>query len=131
MISPATALIAAEMVRDGGSFSAMFRCADSTEFALFFRVQVAEHPLHGSERVNYLPPVLKDKLAGTEVSLSWEHAQVMLSQLCALAIDGSSREVLEIMSEIAQSKGERPSRVPQYLGRALRLGEFQPRESEA
>jgi len=126
MIPPATLLLSAEMLRDGGSFAAEFQCADSSRYVLLFRVQLSQNAWRAMERTGYLPPVLVDRVPETETALSWDHAHAQVAGLQLLARRDTDADALKLMMEIAESLGKVPTHVSRVLGPVFTVSDLPP-----
>lgn len=87
-------LLNIEMIRDGGSFAAKFRCSDDHEYILFFKLDASEKLDNGK---NYQEPVLIDcdpkkrprdtnkiiysELGGPPTKISWIQAGAIMQEV--------------------------------------------------
>lgn len=103
------------MIRDGGSLAAAFQGSNGSEHWLFFEHDSREGPSGSLERVGYKAPVVFERQVGLPISISWEQATIMLHQMRPLAPDPPSVEWLDVMEEVAESRGSLPTGVARVL----------------
>src|SRR5215475_11958739 len=104
-------VLSVEMIRDGGSLAATFRGADGCEYWLFLQVRLNKLSSGEHERVGYEGPVVLDRLAGREISISWQQARVLFAQMGPLLQDERDRKWFPIMEEALLAEGALPSGV--------------------
>jgi len=104
MLPPVVNALAAEMIRDGGSFAATFLCADSNEYWLHFGIQLDEHDGYVEAR-RYSKPVVVNRPAQLETQISWQHATVLLGQLRPMLRHEQHLRAADVMVDIAEHEG--------------------------
>jgi len=104
----------AEMIRDGGSLAVSFKCADGSDYTLFFKLDYFVNENGEHERRGYLPPVVMHRLYGTEISVSWPHAEILLGQMLGMARSKGHRKWIETMIEVVGSRGGLPSSIGRH-----------------
>jgi hypothetical protein len=104
-------VLGAEVIRDGGSLGAFFVGTDSVDYWLFFGVIIVETSPGYCQAKGYADPVIIDRLIGTRISISWQHAQMLLGQMLPLLKEEAHRLVAESMTEIAENAGVPTARV--------------------
>jgi hypothetical protein len=98
--------LGAELVRDGGSLAAFFVGVDGVEYRLFFGVVVVDSAPGYREATGYSVPVIIKRLVGTNTSVSWDHARVLLAEMLPLLRESRHRAVAESMLEVAKNDGK-------------------------
>jgi len=105
MLPPVTLVDSVEVIRDGGSLGASFQCANGSSYGLLFRIHFSDAAAGFREALGYLTPVLVDGLSRTEITLSWQHASALLSQMKPLLRDNAHAATLDVMLDIASQEG--------------------------
>jgi hypothetical protein len=126
MLPPILAIVAIEMIRDGGSLQAAFLGANGSKYCLHFKL-ISKRGASGElMRLGYERAVLFERLelrqdnrfvwrSINEVEVSWEHATVILHQLHNLLRHDRDSKWLEAMEEVASSEGQLPRDISQVL----------------
>jgi hypothetical protein len=105
MLSPIARVDSVEMIRDGGSLAATFMGIDGSKYWLFFPVLV-DHSVPGYvTTLGYGDPQVVDCLVGTAVTVSWQHATVLLNQIRPWLKDEEHLSTLEVLADIAAHEG--------------------------
>jgi len=105
----------AEMIRDGGSLAVSFKCADGSDYTLFFKLDYFVNENGKHERRGYLAPVVMNRVYGVEISISWPHAEILLGQMLEMTLIEGARKWLETMIEVVGNRG----RLPSSIGRIM------------
>lgn len=105
-----------EMIRDGGSLAAVFQGSNGSEYWLFFEIKLNALPSGKAERWGYSDPVVVDRVTGTSMPFSWQHALVLLRQISALSLEATDRKWLVAMETVAQNLGKLPPEVDRTFG---------------
>jgi len=114
---PAISIVdSVEMIRDGGSLAAAFRSPDGSEYWLFYKVRLKELPTGETERLGYASPVIVDRMTGSEIELSWQHAKIFLHQMRPLLRGHSGQEWFDLMEATADASGQLPSGMGRFFG---------------
>lgn len=117
---PSIALLSSvEMIRDGGSLSAIFQGANGSEYWLLFKVRLRELPTGEVERLGYEEPIVIERLTGITTEMSWQHASILLGQIRPLLREEAHRKWFEAMYESTQANGQLPSGVERVCGQAI------------
>jgi len=111
-------LLSVEMIRDGGSLAATFQGSDGCEYWLFVQVRLNKLSSGEHERVGYEGPVVLDRLAGRQISVTWQQARVLLAQMRPLLQDDRDRKWFEIIREALLAEGALPSDVNRNFDKA-------------
>jgi hypothetical protein len=107
MLPTIATVLGAERIRDGGSLGAFFVGSDSAEYWLFFKIILVDVTPGYCEAKGYDAPVIIDRLVGTNISVSWDHADALLSEMIPLLREEQHRTVAASMVEIASLQGPR------------------------
>ena len=105
MLPAITLALSVEMLRDGGSPCAIFKCANGAQYWLLLPVILATD---GSwTRLGYEQPVIVERSPGSgEIEISWEHAAIVLRQVVALLPAEEPRKWVESMARCIASHGQ-------------------------
>ena len=98
--------LSAELIRDGGSLCASFLGADSATYWLLFKLIIVDTSPGYREAKHYATPVILDRLSGTSVSITWDHAKAMLGEISSLLSKQTHHEAVDSMLDIAQNEGQ-------------------------
>ena len=104
------------MIRDGGSLAAVFQGSNGSDYWLFFKVKLNSLPSGETERLGYSSPVVVDKLTGTAMSVTWQHAIALLHQMTPLLFEARDRKWLRAMETAAEGLGRLPPEVDRTFG---------------
>src|SRR5438105_469131 len=117
MLPPISTVLSVEMIRDGGSLSALFLGANGSKYCLHFELKL-EYPASGDWiRLGYENPVVfeyfefRTEAGGfaweplNKVEISWDHARVFLNQMRAYVQSERDIRWLEAMTEVAVGAG--------------------------
>jgi hypothetical protein len=99
-------VLSAELIRDGGSLCASFVGTDSASYWLFFKLVIVDTSPGYREAKHYATPVIGDRLSGTSISITWDHAKAMLSEISSLLSKPTHHEAVDSMLDIAQNEGQ-------------------------
>jgi hypothetical protein len=113
-------VLSVEMLRDGGSLSAVFKGTNGSEYRLMFQIETEREESGPFVRKGYARPVVFESVsflgettrewrAMNEVGISWDHARALLAQMRGHAISGSDLKWLEAMEEVASTSGQLPA----------------------
>ena len=117
---PSIALVhSVEMIRDGGSLTAVFQGTNGTQYWLFFKININILPSGEWERLGYMSPAVVDHQSGCHIDVSWQHATVLLHQIEALTTDESSIKWLNVMESTAAACGRLPSEIARIVGKPI------------
>ena len=94
------------MLRDGGSLCATFVGANSCEYALIVRIELASRGSPDFESRYSAPVVVEGPIAATSIQVSWEHAAILLRQVVAMLPAGASRFWIAPMAECLARRGD-------------------------
>jgi len=108
-------VLSVEMIRDGGSLAAVFQGSNGAKYWLFFELETRELPTGQLERLGYKDPVVVERQVGLPLSISWEHAKIMLHQMRPLAPDAASLKWLDVMEATAEAHGRLPTEMERTL----------------
>jgi hypothetical protein len=112
MLPPIDNFSAAEMIRDGGSLAASFHCTDGVQYWLYLEVILQPG---SSERLGYSQPQVVNRLQGTAVTISWQHALALVHQLQSLS-SRPNDPWLSAMEESIKGQGRLPLAVSRLIG---------------
>ena len=104
------------MIRDGGSLAAVFQGSNGSDYWLLFKVDLKTLPSGKTERLGYSSPVVVDKLTGTAMPVSWQHAIALLHQMTPLLFEAHHRKWLHAMETTAEGLGRLPPEVDRIFG---------------
>ena len=111
---PSIALVfGIEMIRDGGSLAAIFQGLDGGEYWVLLKVRLKV--IAGViERLGYEEPAVLDRLNQREIAISWQHAQILLSQIAPFLDGERKRRWLNIMIEAVSANGALPGGIERF-----------------
>ena len=116
---PAIGLVSSvEMIRDGGSLAAVFQGTDSCEYWVCLPIRLDKLASAGWERIGYENPVVVDRLAQRQIPITWQQAQIFLSQMRPLLCRERDLHWFEVMFEAVRLQGGLRSRDNPDFGRA-------------
>lgn len=118
MIPPVGLVHSVEMIRDGGSLAAVFQGTDGCEYWVCLPVRQHRLPSGEWERTGYKDPAVVDRLAQRQLPISWQQAQVFLSQVRPLLHAERDFRWFQILSEAVQLQGALPAAVTRDFGRS-------------
>ena len=104
------------MTRDGGSLAAIFQGSNGSDYWLFFKVKLSNLPSGETERLGYSSPVVIDRLTGTEMPVSWQHAIALLHQMTPFLFEARDRKWLRAMETTAEGLGRSPPEIDRIFG---------------
>jgi hypothetical protein len=105
MLPTLATVLGAECIRDGGSLGAFFVGSDSVEYWLFFKINLIDAAPGYREAKGYEAPVIIDRLVGTNISVSWDHAGALLNEMMPLFREEQHRTVAASMIELTKTAG--------------------------
>lgn len=120
MLPSISALVAVEMIRDGGSLAATFSGLNGSKYGMHMQVISGRGPSGELIRRGYERPVVFERIevhdqqrwgweAINEVELSWQHAVALLHQLRPHVRSESDARWLAAMIECAKGEGKCPA----------------------
>ena len=120
MLPPIAVVDSVEMIRDGGSFAAIFHGSDSCEYWLFFKILTRELNDQTIERLGYATPKIVNRHTNIEVPITWAHASTLLNQIGTMIHQSEDLKWHGMMQNIAISNGPLPDEIEKVL-RSFRL----------
>lgn len=120
MLPPIAIVDSVEMIRDGGSFGALFRGPDGSQYSLVLQLRTQDLPSGDVERLGYDAPAVIDRLAQRSFQITWKQASILLDQIAILSENERDLHWVCIMREVIATEGKLPGSI-ERIARVFRL----------
>jgi hypothetical protein len=107
MLPPVDLVLGVEMLRDGGSLCASFQGSNASVYWLILPIRMRTDAEGNHYPIGYRSPIIVERpFAPEEISISWEHATVMLGELERLLPADADRRWVNAMYVAISHKGD-------------------------
>ncbi|WP_395732549.1 hypothetical protein [Prosthecobacter sp.] len=108
MIPAIGLVLSVEMIRDGGSLAATFQGTDNCEYWLFLPLRRNKTGPDALLGPGYEEPLILDRLIPREIPITWQQAEILLSQMKPLLEHERDLKWFAFMSEVVRLRGAYP-----------------------